>query len=235
MWKDGGFTPEPREEIRYNGRTCGKWMGLLFEGLTVKLDILPDDRPLGLVLLVHRHFDDVRLDGPFAHLAHEALKVPPLQVQPGLEHGSLDLAYGLADAAGDADADQLLEAADVGHEVGVQVVAVERGPELRVLGPAELGVEHEQLLHRLRERRVAGGRVRARARQVRRRHEQVRRQQVQAQREVRRREVRQRLDEDVGDGLVPRQVRVELVSEIGPGRAWSMGARQPVVPSSMAV
>ena len=58
----------------------------------------------------------------------------------------MDLTEGLADLAGDADADQVLEAGDVGAEVGVEVVRGEGAPEEGVLGGFEEGGEVGELL-----------------------------------------------------------------------------------------
>lgn len=137
------------------------------------------------------------------------LKVGAGQVQPALEDGLVDLAHRLADGGGDAHAHQLLEAGDIGDQIGVQVVAVEGGPEGGVVGALEQVLQLVELLHGLGEGRVAGGGVVRRGREGRQR---VHGQQREAEGEVRAGEDGEGLDEDVGDGLVAREVRVELVA-----------------------
>ena len=158
---------------------------MIHRRLTIEFDVFPDDRPLCFVLLVQRHLDDVSVDGPLAHLRDESIKFLALEIQPFLEDMSVDLAHGLADAAGDTHPNEFLEAADVGDQIRVEVVAVERGPELAILRAAEMCVEDEQFLDRLCKRRVARGRGRSGRRQMRRRDEQMRREQVKAEREIR--------------------------------------------------
>ena len=158
----------------------------------------------------------------------------PAQIQPALGDGALDGAAALADGDGDADAHQLLEAVDVGDEVGVEVVRVEEVPEVAVGAALEAGVEAGELAHGFGERGVRGGRGR--------RWctggvgvggggrgggggggggggegEDVGREEVEAEGEVRGREDGEGFDEDVGDGFVAGEVRVELVS-VGGGR-----------------
>lgn len=192
-------------------RLCGLLVGALDQPRElVKLDVLPHNGALGLVLLVQRHLDNVALDAPAAHLADEVLKLIALLVQPRLEDDALDLAHGLRDGDGDAHAHELLEASHVGDQVGVQVVAVERRPEAGVVGAAQQVVEDVELLHGLAQRRVAGRRVGGRG--ARERGQDVRGQQGQAEGEVGRGEDGERLDQDVGDSLVAREVRVELVA-----------------------
>ena len=124
------------------------------------------------------------------------------QAQPVLEYGDLNLAVGVADELGDPKADHVLEAGDVGCEIGVKVVALESGPEAVVLCALELSVERAQLgdgLGQLRSRGWAGVLVR-------------RREEVHGEVELGGRELCHGLDEDVGDDLVLDPVGVELVS-----------------------
>ncbi|KAF7512784.1 hypothetical protein GJ744_000351 [Endocarpon pusillum] len=79
----------------------------------------------------------------------------PVKIQPAPEDVEVDLAEGLADLTGDADADQILEAGHVGAEIGVQVVGGERAPEEGVLGGFEEGGELGEFLDGLGE--VGGG------------------------------------------------------------------------------
>lgn len=131
------------------------------EKLTIKPDILLHHRPLGLIFLIHRHHNNPprAIHAPPADLLDEMLKLRALQPQPAFEHPSLHLAAALPHRHGDAHAHQLFEAAHVGDQVRVQVVAVQRGPELRVLGRREEGVEVSELLHGFGEGGVAGGGV----------------------------------------------------------------------------
>lgn len=136
--------------------------------------LLPHDRPLGLVLLVDRHLHHLHLlplpprsdrtaaaaaDPPAAHPAHKGLEVVPSAVQPGLGDGPLDGAAALADGDGDADAHRVLEAGDVGDEVGVEVVRVEGVPEVAVGAGLEEGVEVGELLDGFGEGGVWDGRL----------------------------------------------------------------------------
>lgn len=111
---------------------------------------------------------------------------------------------------GDADAHQFLEAVDVGDEVGVEVVCVEGVPEVGVGAALEEGVEAGEFLDgfgeggvRLRKGCGGGGG---------RRGEDVGREEVEAEGEVRGGEDGEGFDEDVGDGFVAGEVRVELVA-----------------------
>ena len=185
----------------------------------LKPDLLPHHRPLGLILLVNRHAHDPDLiDPPAANLPHEGVKLPPLQIQPALGDGALDGAAALADGDGDADAHELLEAVDVGDEVGVEVVRVERVPEVAVGALLEEGVEVGELLDGFGERGVGdggGGEGGGRGRGGgggRGRGEDVRGEEVQAEGEVGGGEDGEGFDEDIGDGFVAGEVRVELVS-----------------------
>lgn len=135
-----------------------------------------------------------------------------------VHHGlGLDLAVNLCDLSDDAPADELLEAGDVGDEVGVDVVAVECRPKVLVLRRLEQRVELRQLLHGLDElgdlhgerilRRFGGGGGAGEWLGV-------RRQQREGKGESRGREDGQRFCEDVGRGLGVEQIRVELVAGV---------------------
>ncbi|KAL9606916.1 MAG: hypothetical protein Q9167_008111, partial [Letrouitia subvulpina] len=106
----------------------------------------------------------------------------------------------------------LLEPAHVRDQVRVQVVAVERAPELLVPRAAQQRVEERELLHGFGQRGVAGRGGGAGADAAGARGQNVRRQEVTGEGEVWGREHGEGFDEDVGDGLVAREVWVELVS-----------------------
>lgn len=169
--------------------------------LTVKLDVLAHHCSSGLVLLVERNADCAALDGPAADFLDELVKGLAVQVEPRLENGAVDALHGLADDNSHAHTHELLEALHIGDQVGVQVVAVQRGPELVVRSADQLAVQGVELLDCFGER--VGGRVRC---------EDVGREQGEAQAEVGRGEDGQRLDQDVGDGLIASEVGVELVA-----------------------
>lgn len=101
-------------------------------------DVLALDLGAGLVLLVGRHADDGTIDLPAADVDDELVeRVTAADIEPGLEVLGGDGAEGVADLNGDADADEFLEAGNVGGQVCVQVVRVQSGPELGVLGGLE--------------------------------------------------------------------------------------------------
>lgn len=171
-------------------------------------DMLALDLGAGLVLFIGGDADDSAIDLPATNVDDELVEgVAVAHVEPGLEVVGGDGAEGLADFHGDADADKLLEASDVGRQVGVEVVRVEGGPELGVLGGLEEGGQASQLLHGLDEvgllrggLRFSGGGERLCAG----------RKQGEAEREIRRGEHGQGLDEDVGHGVGLEKVGVEL-------------------------
>jgi len=169
--------------------------------LTIKLDILTHNSAPSLILLVERNSDTAALDTPPTDLLDKLLKRLAVQVQPRLEHAALNTLHSLADNHSLALAHQLLETLHVGSEIGVEVIAVECGPELVVGGADELAVQGVELLYGFGERvgRGVGG-------------EDVRGQESQAQAEVGRGEDGERLDQDVGDGLFAAEVGVELVA-----------------------
>jgi hypothetical protein len=179
--------------------------------LTVKLDILPHNSALGLVVLVDRHLDLAALNSPSTHAADEVLEFFARQVKPRLEDALVNLTHSLADSGGNAHAHQLLEARDIGDEVGVQVVRVQGRPEGSVVGALEQVPQLVQLLNGFRKRGVAGGGVVGGRGEGR---EGVDGQQRQAEGEVGAGKDGEGLDEDVGDGLVAGEVRVELVAAV---------------------
>lgn len=181
--------------------------------LTIKLDILPHNSSPGLVLLVKRDVDRLALDSPATRVLDEVLKGVVGEVQPRLQEGLVDALHALADDDSHADAHQLLEALDVGGEVGVEVVAVERGPELVVLCVVEEGVQDVELLDGLGQR--VGGRVGLKD---------VRREEGEAEAEVGGGEDSQGLNEDIRRRFIPGQRRVELVS-VGTKRRMSARCR----------
>lgn len=112
----------------------------------------------GLVLLVGRDANDSTIDLPATDVNDELVQgIAAANIEPRLEVLGSDGAESLADFDGDADADEFLEARDVGGQVGVQVVRVKGGPELGVLGGFEEGGEAGELLHGLDEVGLLGG------------------------------------------------------------------------------
>jgi hypothetical protein len=171
----------------------------------VELDVLAHSGAAGLVLLVEGHVDGVAVDLPAAHLGDEVVELVALDVQPALEHVALHLLHALADNNRDADLHDFLETLHVGDQVGVEVVALEGVPEVGVAGACELLVEDAQVVHGFGE--GAGGRRDT----ILCGHDGVCGQEGQAKAEVRGGEDCEGFDEDVGDGLVAGEVRVELV------------------------
>lgn len=207
----------------------------------LKPDLLTLHHPLGLILLIPRHPHHHRpsnfliIDTPPENLGHEALEIAAAKIQPPFQDGAGDLATGIADQEGDADADELVEAGHVGGEVGVEIVAVEGVPEVVVQGGFEQAVEVGEFVDRFRERgfRGEGHAVVAVGFRCRRGGGGVwgrgdgegvgwgggaqdgGREEVEAEGEVGGGELGEGFDEDGGDGVVAREVRVELVSERG--------------------
>lgn len=106
----------------------------------------------GLVLLVGRHTDDGAINLPAADVNNELVKrVTAADIEPGLQVLGSDGAEGVADLDGDSDANELLEAGHIGGQVCVQVVRVQGGPELGVLGGLEESGQTCELLHGLDE------------------------------------------------------------------------------------
>ena len=130
----------------------------------LNLNILPNNSPLRLILLIQRHLHQRPLRLPSTVPTDKLLKRLALQPQPALQDRSLDLSHRLRDGQRDTGADQVFEAGHVGDEVGVEVVAVQRAPEGGVGGLAEEVVEDVELLHGFGEGGVAssweGGRGR---------------------------------------------------------------------------
>lgn len=131
--------------------------------LTIKLHVFSHHGAFRLVLFIHRDDHHAPLPSasisqlPTANLANEAFELGPMQREPAFQDLALDLAAALADVDGDLEADQLLEAVDVGDQVGVEVVAVQRGPEAFVIGLREERVEGGEFLDGFGEGGVAGG------------------------------------------------------------------------------
>lgn len=57
----------------------------------------------------------------------------------------LELSERLGDEVGDGISDHVLEASNIGDEIGAEVVTVDVGPEAGVLGTLELAVEGAEL------------------------------------------------------------------------------------------
>lgn len=108
--------------------------------LTVELDILAHNGSPGLVLLVERNVDSAVLDSPAANLLDKLVKGLAVQVEPRLKNSTVNTLHGLADDNSLADAHQLFKALDIGDQVGIEVIAVEGGPELVVGGTDQLAV-----------------------------------------------------------------------------------------------
>jgi hypothetical protein len=178
------------------------------EALTIKLDVLPHNRALSLVVLVDGNRDLGTVHLP-AYGTDKLVKVAALHVQPRFQNALVDLPHRLADGGGYPHAHQLLEARHVGDQVGVQVVRVECRPKGSVVGALEQISQVVQLLHGLGQGRVTGCWVMCcRVEGC----EDVAREQGEAEREVRAGEDGEGLDKNVGDGLIAREMRVELVS-----------------------
>lgn len=196
-----------------------------------------------LILLVGGDTDNSTINLPATDIRDKLVKgLTAAQIKPLLEGVGRDRAEGLADLHGDADADELLEARDVGRQVGVQVVRVERRPELRVLGGLEQGRQSGELLHGLDEVRglrcglgLACGGEGLR----------VGGEQGEAQREGRGGEHGQSLGQDVGHRLGLEEVRIELVAfegesvsnhierlgfRVWEGRFWVLQCQPGIVP-----
>lgn len=171
-------------------------------------DMLALDLGAGLVLFIGRDADDSAIDLPATDVDDKLLEgVTVAHIEPGLEVVGGDGAEGLADLDGDADADKLLETSDVGGQVGVEVIRVEGGPELGVLGGLKEGGQAGQLLHGLDKVRLLRGGLRFGGGGER---LCAGREQGEAEREIRRGEHGQGLDEDVGHGVGLEEVGVEL-------------------------
>lgn len=95
----------------------------------VKFDVFTDNGALSLVILVDGHLNLVTIDIPSTYATNKMVEFASREVQPRLEDASVNLAYCLADSGGNAYAHELFKAGDVGNQVGVEVVRVERGPE----------------------------------------------------------------------------------------------------------
>ena len=173
------------------------------------------DFAAGLVLLVGGDLDNGAVgaglvDLPAADLGDELLKgLTAPQVKPLLENLGVDLTECLANLNSDADADQLLEAGDIGGQIGVEIIGVQGGPELSVLGRLKERGEARKLLNGFNEvgglrcglGLGAGGEGLS-----------VGGEQGEAKRESRGWENGKRLSKDVGDGLSLEKVGVELVA-----------------------
>lgn len=173
----------------------------------------------GLVLLVSRNTDNSTINLPSADVNDELIKrITAANIEPGLEVLGSDGAEGLSDLDSDANAHELLETGDVGGQVGVEIVRVQGGPELGVLGGLEEGGEAGELLDGLDEVGLLGGGLRGGG---------VGEglgawwEQGEAEREGGGGEHGQGLGEDVGDGVGLEEVGVEL--EAGELVSWGSG------------
>lgn len=166
------------------------------------------DLGAGLVLLVGGHADDGAINLPAADINDELVeRFAAAHVEPGLEVLGGDGAEGLADLDSNADADKLFETGNVGGQIGVEVIGVQGGPELSVLGGLEESGQAGELLDGLNEvgglrggLGFAGGGEGL----------SVGREQGEAQGKGGRGEHSQSLDEDVGHSVRLEEVRVEL-------------------------
>ena len=183
----------------------------------LKLDALPHDRTPGLVLLVERYLNLATLDLPPTHVRDVFVKLLPIQAQPPFQHAAVYALHALADHHRHPDPHQVLEPLHVGDQVGDQVVAVDAVPELGVLGVRERRVQSVEALYGFGQ--GAGGR---------RCGEDVWLEEGEAESEIRAGEYGEGFDEDVGDGFVLGEVRVELVSGTeGQSEGVSRGRMSP--------
>lgn len=115
-------------------------------GELLKVDILSDLGLLSLVIGVGGDLDiAVLLDGPTPDIGDVLLGRIFAETEPRLEMAKLNLTVGLGDEVGDAATHGVLEAGDVGNQIGAKVVAVDIGPEAGVLSALELTVEGAEL------------------------------------------------------------------------------------------
>lgn len=137
--------------------------------LTINLDILPHHRPLCLILLVQRDLDHLLLsisttitttNGPTTHLPNKVFHLLAMHIQPALQRIPINLSVGLADRCRDPHAHQLLKAADISHQIGIQIVAVKRLPETSVVGTLEQILERVEFLDGFVQGSIACGWVR---------------------------------------------------------------------------
>lgn len=168
------------------------------------------DFTAGLVLFVGGHLDNnagARLvDHPVADFSDELLKsFATSQVKPCLKYIGVDLAEGLADLNGNADAHELFEPGDIGNKVCIQIVRVQSRPELGVLCRLEKGREAGEFLNGFDK---VGG-LRSSLCFCERLG--VCGEEGKAERKSRGGEDGESLSEDVGDNLGLKEMRVELV------------------------
>ena len=114
-------------------------------------DPLALDLALGLVLRVWRDRHLLSVDSPPTRLLAELRQRVPSQIQPAAQHARFDLPERLAHLPGDPYPNQILEARDVGVQICVEVVTLERGPELGVLAGFEQSGEEGEFLDRFRK------------------------------------------------------------------------------------
>lgn len=176
----------------------------------IDADTLALDLAACLILLVGGDGNNVTLDLPAADISDELAEgITAAHIEPLLQRVGGDRAEGLANLDGDADADQLLETGDIGSQIGIEVVRVQGGPELGVLGGLEEGREAGELLHGLNEVGGLGGGLGLGSG---REGLSVGGKQSEAEREGGRRENGQGLGQNVGDGVGLEEVGVELVA-----------------------
>ena len=99
--------------------------------LTIEMHILPNDRPLCLILFIHRYPNRRPLplragiiNPPSTDLPHKMLKFFTSQIQPALQHASFHNPHALPHRHRNPDPHQLLEAAYIRDEIGVEIIAV---------------------------------------------------------------------------------------------------------------
>jgi hypothetical protein len=115
--------------------------------LTIKLDIFTHNSASGLILLVERNDNTATLNTPPTNLLDKLIKGFSIEVQPRLQHSTLNTLHSLADNHSLALAHQLLEPLDIGDQISVEVIAVQRRPECVVGGADQLAVEGVELLY----------------------------------------------------------------------------------------
>jgi hypothetical protein len=97
-------------------------------------DSLPSNLALGLIFCIRRDCNLLPVNSPSTGFLTKLGQRVPSQIQPAAQHTCLNLPERLAHLACNSYSYQILEPRDVGIQVRVEVVALECGPELRILG-----------------------------------------------------------------------------------------------------
>lgn len=92
----------------------------------INANTLALDFTAGLIFLVGRDKNNGALNLPTANILNKLLQsLTATQIKPPLQRLRRDGTESLSALDGNADADQLLEAGDVGGQIGVQVIRVQ--------------------------------------------------------------------------------------------------------------